>query len=169
MSQPLFNRSIRWRLLILMAGLSLIFSITLILIHSRSHNELAKLALKHALAMEKELLMQRGRITSDDLKERMEGVISSSGTTALSNVVTSAFAKHSDLVFVSLTETSSGTMLVYATQTNQPSPSMESENKATKADMIDFTEIIMVRSHPWGTLKLGFSTCLLYTSPSPRD
>lgn len=108
MKEQLFHTSIRWRLLLSMAGLGLVFSVTLIVISTRSQREMTQRALDHAITTRKEALVEQGRHALGHMREQVAALAGYQQQAAITNAAFSMLSQYSDLVAVEITEAASG-------------------------------------------------------------
>ena len=153
MAPPIIHRSIRWRLLIAMAGLGVVISTALTIIHIQSQNNLVRLATENAQSIRREMLAQRGHILAKILKERIESNLAPIQTHIISNYVNLAIMNHPDLNEVVITEDQSGIAIVSMTK---PFAATNATPKSPPP-MLVITEPILSGTAPWGTLRLIYS------------
>jgi PAS domain S-box-containing protein len=174
MTAPLIKRSIRWRLLVVMIGISVLFSITLTVIHTRAVNVVMAQTLKHIFAIDKSMLIERGHMIALDLKRQVENDITSFRDTTIQEEVSVALEEHTDISFVIIVEAGSKKPLFKAVRSgiNDPSALIIDYNPATpssvvreygtgKKGILEFIEPIHLGSDLWGILRLGVSTAPL--------
>jgi len=179
MTISLINRSIRWRLLIVMTGLGALFSSALIIIHIQSQNKLVKLAMDNTMSIKLDMLKNRARLLTKILKEQTENTLPSFDASIISNYVSIGFAHHPNLQYVILSDDVRGYDPVHAVRTNQSASSSSNYLQKTQSfhhadTLLNLSPIIEIiepivtdTQQPWGSIRVGFATEFLTVSPDP--
>ncbi len=178
MTSSLINRSIRWRLLFSMAGLGIVFSAFLIIIHIQAQNKLLHLSMESALSIKMEMLNDRASIVSRIMKERIEKNLIPLNLDVISSYANLALANHHDMDYMLLREQTTGSNVMVAVQTNlvmhpslnggKPSNGIrDTRYPANEFGILEVEQIIMAGSQPWGSLRIGYTTAGLSEQLDP--
>jgi len=174
MTAPLIKRSIRWRLLIVMIGISVLFSITLTMIHTRAMNDVMDQSIKHILAHDKSMLIERSHMMALDMKRQIENDITSFRDTTIQEEVNATFDEHQDIFFVIIMEADSKKILFQSVRSGTADHSsliMDYDPTAAapvvreygtgESGILEFIEPVNLDSDLWGVLRVGISTAPL--------
>lgn len=153
MKEQLFHTSIRWRLLLSMAGLGVVFSVTLIVISTRSQREMTQRALDHAITTRKESLVEQGRHALGHMREQVSALASYQPHAAITNAAFAMMNQYPDLVAVEITEATSGQHRLRVAHPEATIPSPHGSNH-----LVTFTAPLTLPDQSPGELALVFST-----------
>ncbi len=129
MKRALSNLSIRWRLLLSMMTLGVLFSISLIVFSTRAQNELTRLALQHALSMSGNMQQAIGSVTAEELSHIIQIAMDPRNANAwdmkkTSNMVEDVMSRHPEINRVILLDPE-GSVLLNASSPSGPNDRSE--------------------------------------------
>ncbi|HMO03716.1 MAG TPA: PAS domain S-box protein [Kiritimatiellia bacterium] len=153
MKEQLFHTSIRWRLLLSMAGLGIVFSVSLIMISTHSQREMTQRALDHAITTRKDALIEQGRHALGHMREQVSALAGYQNHAAITNAAFAMLNQYPDLVAVDITDITTGQRRLHVAHPAATLPSPPGSNH-----LVTFTAALPLPDQSPGELALVFST-----------